>query len=96
MTSPAYSLPNSGGVGANRLSADRAGPASPEAPAGLRHSGTIDFCEAIAPELERTGWTQANAHFDAACAAAIARDDAAYERHMAAFRALSADWTAKA
>jgi hypothetical protein len=51
---------------------------------------------AFATALSFADLLSANAHFDAACAAAIARDDAAYERHMAAFRALSADWTAKA
>jgi hypothetical protein len=72
-------------------------------------SGQIAFATALSSLRDRAGsrldqrlqshfaeLLSANAHFDAACAAAIARDDAAYERHMAAFRALSADWAGKA
>jgi hypothetical protein len=82
MTSPAYS-PNKGGQIAFAT-----------APSSLRDQARSGLDQRLQSHFAEL--LDANAHFDAACAAAIARDDAAYERHMAAFRALSADWTAKA
>lgn len=47
---------------------------------------------AMQPELDRTGWTKANAHFDAACKAVLNHDDEAFNRHMASFRAIAGKW----
>jgi hypothetical protein len=46
----------------------------------------------MAAALEATGWMKAEQHFNAACAATMARDDATYEREMAAFKAISSGW----
>jgi hypothetical protein len=37
-------------------------------------------------------WESAGRHFDNAAAAAIARDDEAFDREMKAFRSISATW----
>ena len=55
----------------------------------------MTFAQTLQRELDASGWTAADRHFENAVNAAIARDDAAFEREMAAFNRIRASlWPA--